>query len=210
MYNVLIRRKNGQKLNMDEEGNRLLAEVLAELKKSGNDASAPGAAKAIKDANAYSMAQNRGTKATDSNTKSTDQATTASGAAAKGLYKMSTGAADATRTFVEAASSVRENRENFESLNPAIKLTGNTVSMVGKGAGLAADALGDAIPLIGGFVSAGGKLAAAIGQAAGEIINTVGPLLTAELQRASEAFRAAGSVGALGADGLSGLANHSI
>ena len=210
MYNVLIRRKNGQKLNMDEESNRLLAEVLAELKKSGGDANAPGAAKAIKDMNAYSMAQTRGTKATDANTKSTDKNTTASGAAAKGLYKMSTGAADATRTFVEAAGSVRENRENFESLNPAIKLTGNAVSMVGKGAGLAADALGDAVPVIGSFISAGGKMAAAITQAAGEIINTVGPMLTAELQRASEAFRAAGSVGALGADGLSGLAKQSI
>jgi hypothetical protein len=91
------------------------------------------------------------------------------------------------------------------------------MQMASKTVGALGDAAGDAlkgIPLlggvIGGAVSAASKLTAALGQAAGEIVKTIGPMLTAELQRASVAYRNAGSVAALGADGLSGLANQAI
>tara|TARA_B100001057_G_scaffold178193_1_gene178978 strand:- start:6337 stop:8607 length:2271 start_codon:yes stop_codon:yes gene_type:complete len=125
--------------------------------------------------------------------------------------------ADLAVRFGEAASDIRENRESFTSLNPAIKLTGDTIKKAGSLTGGVVDALGDAlssIPVvggaIGGLVSAAGKITAALAEAAGNIINTVGPMLTAELERASKAYRQAGQVGALGADGLRGLANQAI
>ena len=125
--------------------------------------------------------------------------------------------ANLARDFSDAATAVRENREDFTSLNPAIKLTGDTISKAGQLTGGVVDALGDAlkgIPVvggaIGGLVSAAGKITAALSEAAGNIINTVGPMLTAELERASKAYRQAGQVGALGAEGLTGLANQAI
>jgi len=125
--------------------------------------------------------------------------------------------ANLARDFSDAATAVRENREDFTSLNPAIKLTGDTISKAGQLTGGVVDALGDAlkgIPVvggaIGGLVSAAGKITAALAEAAGNIINTVGPMLTAELERASKAYRQAGQVGALGAEGLTGLANQAI
>jgi len=223
MYNVLIRRKNGQKLNMADnddllqELQRLNNNVIQALKASGGNADAPDVKKARKAADDYAVSIMRGTKATKDNTASTKDATTASGAMAKGLGKVTSGTVTYAAKLAAAASDMRENRENFTSLNSSIELTGNAVSMIGKTAGMAIDAIGDmasSIPavggVIGGAISGIGKLTAAMAEAAGNIINTVGPMLTAELQRASEAYRAAGAVGALGAEGMSGLGKQAI
>ena len=163
------------------------------------------------------LAQHRNTKATKDNTASTKDATTASGAMAKGMYKVTTGTVAYATKLAEAASELRENRENFTSLNGSIELTGNAMKFAGKAVGAVGDGLGDLVsvlPLVGGvagaFVSGVSKLAAAAMQAAGEIVNQVGPMLTAELQRASDAYRAAGAVGALGAEGLSGLGKQAV
>jgi len=142
----------------------------------------------------------------------------------KGMRRFASNVSNAaTRTvnlaagMASAAGDIRENRESFTSLNPAIKLTGDAISKAGSLTGGVVDALGDALSgipvvggLIGGLVSGVGKITAALSEAAGNIINTVGPMLTAELERASKAYRQAGQVGALGAEGLTGLANQAI
>jgi len=163
------------------------------------------------------LAQHRNTKATQANTQSAYAATTASGAMAKGMYKVTTGTVAYAAKLAEAASDLRENRENFTSLNGSIELAGNAMKFTGKAVGAVGDGLGDLASAfgpvgaaVGGFVSGVSKLASAAMQAAGEIVNQVGPMLTAELERASKAYRAAGAVGALGAEGMSGLAKQSI
>ena len=164
-----------------------------------------------------SLAQNRNTKATQANTQSAYAATTASGAMAKGMYKVTTGTVAYATKLAEAASELRENRENFTSLNSSIELTGNAMKFAGKAVGAVGDGLGDlasSIPVVGGLfgglISGVSKVASALTQAAGEIVNQVGPMLTAELQRASDAYRAAGAVGALGAEGMSGLGKQAV
>jgi len=170
--------------------------------------------KALKNAargsKAQSDAQKIQTEATDKNTKGM-------GRFAGGISNAATRTVNLAASMAGAASDIRENRESFTSLNPAIKLTGDTIKKAGSLTGGVVDALGDALSgipvvggLVGGLVSGVGKITAALSEAAGEIINTVGPMLTAELERASKAYRQAGQVGALGAEGLSGLANQAI
>ena len=155
--------------------------------------------------------------ATKKNTDEVDKSTTGMGRFAGGVSNLASRTANLAKNFNDAATDVRENRESFTSLNPAIKLTGDTIAKTGQLTGGVVDALGDALSgipivggLVGGFVSGVGKMTAALAEAAGNIINTVGPMLTAELERASKAYRQAGQVGALGADGLRGLANQAI
>ena len=131
--------------------------------------------------------------------------------------KMAVGAAKVGESFAMAANAVRESREDFTSLNPSINLAGSALKITGKMAGVAADALGSltsGIPVIGGVIggalSAVGKFAAGVSEALADILVMVGPLLTAEVQRASEAFRAVGQVGGLTAGGLTELMNQSI
>ena len=157
------------------------------------------------------------TDAQNANTKGVDQNTSGLGRFAGAVSNLASGTANLTVRFNTAASDIRENRESFTSLNPAIKLTGDTIRKTGQIAGGVVDAFGDllsGIPaiggVVGGVVSGLGKIGAALAEAAGEIINTVGPMLTEELERASKAFRTAGQVGALGAEGLTGLANQAI
>jgi hypothetical protein len=206
---------------MDDQELKQAIEQLSQLidrmaqDKSGPDS--PEFKKVQKDLDNLRRSLTGSTKATKDNTESTKDATTASGAMAKGLGKVTTGTVAYAAKLAAAASDMRENRENFTSLNSSIELTGNAVSMVGKTAGMAVDAIGDmasSIPVVGsvvgGVISGFGKLTAAMAEAAGNIINTVGPMLTAELQRASEAYRAAGAVGALGAEGMSGLGRQAV
>jgi len=131
--------------------------------------------------------------------------------------KMAVGAVKAGSSFAEAASAVRQSREDFTSLNPSINLAGSALKTTGKLAGVAGEALGGlagGIPVVGGVIggaiNAVGKFAAAITEAAAEILTTVGEKVTAEVQRASEAFRTVGQVGGLTAGGLTELMNQSI
>ncbi len=155
--------------------------------------------------------------ATKKNTDTVDKGTSSVGRFAGGVSNLASRTVSLAKDLNDAAGAVRENREDFTSLNPAIKLTGDTIAKTGQLTGGVVDALGDALSgipvvggLVGGLVSGVGKITAALAEAAGNIINTVGPMLTAELERASKAYRQAGQVGALGADGLRGLANQAI
>jgi hypothetical protein len=170
--------------------------------------------KALKNAAKGSKSQ---TDAQKMQTDATNKGSKGIGRFAGGISNLASRTASYAKDLNDAAEAVRENREDFTSLNPAIKLTGDTLSKAGQLTGGVVDALGDALSgipivggLIGGLVSGVGKITAALAEAAGNIINTVGPMLTAELERASKAYRQAGQVGALGADGLRGLANQAI
>ena len=151
------------------------------------------------------------------NTQDLDKNSKGLGRFAGGISNLANRTVNLGKDLNDAAVDIRENRESFTSLNPAIKLTGDAISKAGSLTGGVVDALGDALSgipvvggLVGGLVSGVGKITAALSEAAGNIINTVGPMLTAELERASKAYRQAGQVGALGADGLRGLANQAI
>jgi hypothetical protein len=194
----------------DQEQTRLLQQMLEALQRSSGDTNAKEVKAAKKNLADYNLAVTRGTRAEEDKTN-------VMGKSAAMLNKATVGTSKFVAATAAAAGAVRENREDFNSLNPAIQLVGNGMQMASKTVGALGDAAGDALkgipllgPVIGGAVSAASKLTAALGQAAGEIVKTFGPMLTAELQRASVAYRNAGSVAALGADGLTGLANQAI
>ena len=170
--------------------------------------------RALQNASKSSKAQSDAEKM---QTEATNKGSKGIGRFAGGISNLASRTASYAKDLNDAASDIRENRESFTSLNPAIKLTGDAISKAGQLTGGVVDALGDALSgipvvggLVGGLVSGVGKITAALSEAAGNIINTVGPMLTAELERASKAYRQAGQVGALGADGLRGLANQAI
>ena len=142
---------------MDEQELKQAIEQLSQLidrmarDKSGPDS--PEFKKAQKDIDNLRRSLTGSTKATKDNTASTKDATTASGAMAQGLGKITTGTAAYAVKLAEAASDMRENRESFTSLDSSIRMTGDAVSMIGKTAGLAFDAIGDMVssfPLVGG------------------------------------------------------------
>jgi len=194
-----------------------LTQQLNRMAQVGSGPDSPEFKKAQKDLDNLQRSLTGSTRATKDNTASTKDATTASGAMAQGLGKVTSGTVAYAAKLAEAASDMRENRESFTSLDSSIRMTGDAVSMVGKTAGMAVDAIGDmagSIPVvgsvIGGAISGLGKLTAAMAEATGNIINTVGPMLTAELERASQAYKAAGAVGALGAEGMSGLGRQAV
>ena len=194
----------------DQEQTRLLQQMLEALQRSSGDTNTKQVKDAKKALADYNLTVKRGTRAEEDKTN-------VMGKSAQMIAKATVGTSKFVAATAAAAGAVRENREDFNSLNPAIQLVGNGMQMASKTVGALGDAAGDAlkgIPLlggvIGGAVSAASKLTAALGQAAGEIVKTIGPMLTAELQRASVAYRNAGSVAALGADGLTGLANQAI
>ena len=197
-------------MSEDQEQTRLLQQMLEALQRSGGDTNSKEVKAAKKNLADYNLAVKRGTRAEEDKTNVV-------GKSAQMVAKATVGTTKFIAATAAAAGAIRENREDFNSLNPAIQLVGNGMQMASKTVGALGDAAGDAlkgIPLIGGaiggVVSATAKMTAALGQAAGEIVKTIGPMLTAELQRASVAYRNAGSVAALGADGLTGLANQAI
>jgi len=197
-------------MSEDQEQTRLLQQMLAALQKSGGDTNTKEVENAKKALEKFTLASNRGRRAKDDEVN-------AMGDFVDGTKKAVLGTSKFVQATAAAAGALRENREDFTSLNGAIELAGNGMQLASKTAGALADSLGDALKglpfvgsALGGAVSAAGKFTAAIGNAAGEIVKTIGPMLTAELQRASTAYRKAGDVGALGAEGLTGLANQAI
>ena len=194
----------------DQEQTRLLQQMLDALQRSGGDTNSKEVKAAKKNLQDYNLTVTRAKRAEEDRTDVV-------GKSAQMISNATLGTSKFVAATAAAASAIRENREDFNSLNPAIQLVGNGMQMASKTVGALGDAAGDAlkgIPLVGsavgGVVSATAKMTAALGQAAGEIVKTIGPMLTAELQRAATAYRNAGSVAALGADGLTGLANQAI
>jgi len=118
---------------------------------------------------------------------------------------------------IDAAGAMRESREQFVSLNGSIdiaagmfKTTAKLTAGLGDAAGTAISAIPLIGPAIGGLVSGVSKAAAALAEATADIAAQIGKKITAELDNANTAFRMMAQSGAVGADGLTGLANQAI
>lgn len=123
--------------------------------------------------------------------------------------------------FLDTAQQARRNREDFTSLNPAIRATGTMFGKTSKTVGAAAESMGDALIGagifakhalakgiligLGGIFKGGGALAKALGEEAGKAIAEYGTFVAAEIQRVVDSFKTIASVGALGADGMRGF-----
>ena len=125
----------------------------------------------------------------------------------------------ATKTAVDIGQSVRDNREDFTSLNPAIQATGAVLKAGTSALGGSLEAAGEAASGLGGSskkAQAGFNILGAALKGIGKITKTGGAALTElgvaysqfavnELQNVVTAFREVGSVGAIGAQGMTGL-----
>ena len=118
---------------------------------------------------------------------------------------------------IDAGNAVRDSRETFSSLNGSIdiaagmfKTTAKLTAGLGDAAGTAISAIPLIGPAIGGLVSGVSKAAAALAEATADIAAQIGKKITAELDNANTAFRMMAQSGAVGADGLTGLANQAI
>ena len=173
----------------DQEQTRLLQQMLAALQKSSGNTNTKDVEKAKKALEKFTMASIRGKRAKEDEIH-------VMGVFVDGTKQAVLGTSKFVQATAAAAGAIRENREDFTSLNGSIALVGNGMQMASKTVGALGDAAGDALkgipyigPALGGVVSAAAKVTAALGQAAGEIVKTIG---------------------ALGADGLTGLANQAI
>ena len=194
----------------DEEQERLLQQILQSLQASGGRNDSPDMEKAKKSLQKFVTETNKGTT----------QEGKRQSLVSKGMRttdKALKGALNVAKSLESASTAMRDSRESFSSLNPTIELAGAAISGMGKLTGAAAEAMGGlvgAIPLvgtgIGGAVKGLGKFAAAAADMAATIVTKVGPMFTAELDRISTAFRTAAASGAVGADGMSGLAKNAI
>lgn len=127
--------------------------------------------------------------------------------------------------FLDTAQQARANREDFTSLNPAIRSTGVVFGKGAKTVGSAVASLGDAITgaglffgpkgavvglIAGGLIKGLGAGMKAAGEEAGKLLAEYGTFITGELQRVVTAFQQIASVGAIGADGMQGFADMAV
>ncbi len=124
--------------------------------------------------------------------------------------------------FLDSAQQARANREDFTSLNPAIRSTGVVFGKGAKTVGSAMDHLGTAIQgaglffgpkgaiiglITGGIVKGLGAGMKAAGEETGKLLAEYGQFITGELQRVVTAFQQVSTVGAIGAEGMQGFAD---
>ncbi len=194
---------------MDEETNRLLQELLNAVQQSGGRQT-PEVAKANAAYQKQVTLINKGNVQEGKRQSLTSKAMINTQKAVRATI-------DVAKSFENASSVLRENRESFASLNPSIEMAGQGLKFAGKMTGIAAEglsSLASGLPVVGGAISglgsAAGKVAAALGEMAGDVVAAVGKTFTAELDRVNTAFRTLGQTGALGADGMSGLGRQAI
>lgn len=120
-----------------------------------------------------------------------------------------------------AIGQIRESREDFRSLNPAIRAAGTIFGATGKAVGSMAESTGEAVQGLAGLnkgfkgftaTMVGGGLIKAFGsglksgsEAAASMAVAFGEFATGELQTVVEAYRKVGSAGAIGAGGMNEL-----
>jgi hypothetical protein len=127
--------------------------------------------------------------------------------------------------FLDSAQQARANREDFTSLNPAIRSTGVVFGKGAKTVGSAVEMLGTAISGAGLMFGPGGAVIGlvtgtlvkglggaikAFGEESGKLLAEYGTFVTGELQRAVTAFQQVASAGAIGAEGMQGFANMAV
>lgn len=128
--------------------------------------------------------------------------------------------------LVDAAQQLRENRENFTSLNPAIRAAGQLVGASGKAFGSMAESVGDSVQGVAGIskgfkgfatTMVAGGLIKGIGtafkngsEAASQMAVAFGEFATGELQNVVESYRKVGSVGVIGAGGMTEMYDSAV
>lgn len=170
--------------------------------------------KALKNAAKGSKAQSDAQKI---NTGELDKSAKGSVRFAGALAGTTTNVGNFAINVIDAAGAVRENREQFTSLNGSIdiaaglfKTTAKLTAGLGDAAGTAMSSIPLVGPIVGGFVSGVSKATAALAEATADIAAQIGKKITAEMDNANTAFRMMAQSGAVGADGLTGLANQAI
>jgi muramidase (phage lysozyme) len=123
------------------------------------------------------------------------------------------------RDIGSAAQSVRENREDFRSLKPAVEATGAVMKMSIDKIGSGVSALGEVISGIGAFVPKFGKIIGVVGAGiskTGDLVKKYGKetvdaatqfakFSLDEVQRVVGAYRELGEVGGITGDSMRGL-----
>lgn len=160
-------------------------------------------------------AQQTLTDATEDHTEATEEAT-------KNLKKFYQKTKDIVAGFGSTAQGLRENRENFEALNPAIRSTGAIITSGGRaiGGGLAeigeklaigGAAFGNLFAILGGAgLNLLGKALEGVSEEAAKAGVAFMEFSTAELNRVTGAYRELGNVGAITAGGMDQLYAASI
>lgn len=159
------------------------------------------------------------------NTTSVDDNTSQVSKTATNVKKVAKIAGNFAASTVRASESVRKNREDFTSLNPAIKVTAKAAELAGSTTGKLISTIGDAVNafslfggpitkiigtvggigmnMLGNFMENNSKKVAALGQA-------FGSFALQELQNVVSAYRTIGSVGATTAQGMTGTYDDAI
>jgi hypothetical protein len=166
--------------------------------------------KISKGSKAQTDAQKMQTDATDKNTKGTVRFASAVGGTVRNIGNFGD-------KLASAATDVQNNQESFSSLNQSIDIAAGLLKTTGKVVGGVGDSFGEALKgipviggIIGGFVSAASKATAALAEATADVAAQIGKQVTSQLDNASSAFRMVAQSGALGADGMTSLANQAI
>ena len=166
--------------------------------------------KARKMFNSNTLATGENTKGLDKNTQGSARFAGAVSGTVRNLGNFGVSVAD-------AASAVQDNQESFSSLNQSIDIAAGLLKTTGKVVGGVGDSFGEALKgipvvggLIGGFVSAASKATAALAEATADVAAQIGKQVTKQLDNAGSAFRMVAQSGALGANGMTTLANQAI
>jgi hypothetical protein len=155
-------------------------------------------------------AQKIQTDATDKGTKGTVRFASAVGGTVRNIGNFGA-------SLASAAMDVQNNQESFSSLNASIDIAAGLLKTTGKVVGGVGDSFGEALKgipviggVIGGLVSGVSKATAALAEATADVAAQIGKQVTSQLDNAGSAFRMVAQSGALGADGMTTLANQAI
>jgi muramidase (phage lysozyme) len=131
----------------------------------------------------------------------------------------------AVKHLTDAGNAIRDNREDFRSLNPAIRASGIALGAAGRKIGGAVEGVGEAVSGLslllgpkgklvgmigGGLISGFGKAIGASSDAAAQLAVQFGEFATGELQKVVEAYRQVGAVGGIASGGMTELYDQSI
>jgi muramidase (phage lysozyme) len=131
----------------------------------------------------------------------------------------------AVKNITDAGNAIRDNREDFRSLNPAIRASGIALGAAGRKIGGAVEGVGEAVSGLslilgpkgkligmigGGLLSGLGKAIGASSDAAAQLAVQFGEFATGELQKVVEAYRQVGAVGGIAAGGMTELYDQAI
>lgn len=164
-------------------------------------------------------------KSLNDNTKAQSENTEVHEDFADRVKKYSGAAKDVITNVASIGNEVRTNRDDFTSLNPAIRTVGSVAGQMGSGAGKVVSAIGDVVSAASWL---GGPLTKIGGTVVGMGLNAVGDFMdknskqiaelgvqyaqfaTGEMQNVFKTFQTISRVGALGERGMTGLYEDAI